>query len=51
MFIINQGQIHKLPYIRYIFKVMFYLMLSVYMLQVRAYNLCLQLIVSSSHIE
>ncbi len=45
MFIINQGQIHKLPYIGYIFKVMFYLMLSVYMLQVRAYNLCLQLIV------
>ncbi len=36
MFIINQGQIHNLPYIIYIFKVMFYLMLSVYMLQVRA---------------
>ncbi len=30
MFIINQGQIHKSPYIRYIFKVMFYLKLSVY---------------------
>ncbi len=51
MFIINQGQIHKLPDIRYIFKVMFYLMLSVYMLQVRAHNLCLQLSVGSSHIE
>ncbi len=51
MFIINQGQIHKLSYIRYIFKVMFYLMLSVYMIQVRPYNLCRQLSVGSSHID